>query len=200
MSLANALLYNPSNITIGTGDVSFSLEFNKQIIGSALITGLVLVPGDNLIPTAVHYQPSGGASTAAGLVLLENFVQGISSNTIILGTSGTTPIKSLQAALGSIALGATIPPLLNNLITQASLSFPLDIAQTDVANAQFMLANPFTASINLLSVITDATYQGINLGQIKVTSLNPPISAPGHTLITSPTLPYVPSPFSSGSH
>ena len=184
-----ALLFNPSNITIGTGNVRFALQFQDQIIGGALIDGLVLVPGDNNIPTAVRYAPTGGASTAAGQILLQNFVQGITSNTIILGTRDTTPIRSLQAALGSIALQASIPPIMQNLIVQASLSFPLDIAETEIADATFQLANPFTASINLVSVLANATYQGIFLGQIRVQNLNPPIRAPGKTLITSPVLP-----------
>lgn len=163
------------------------------IIGSAQITGLVLVPGDNLVPTAVHYQPSGSAA-AVGQVLLENFVQGIVSDTLIVGSSSTTPIKSLQEALGSIQLATTIPPLHQNLIIQAALVFPLDIAkdgQGGIAASTFNLANPFTASINLLSVKAVATYQGIPLGTINVKNLSPPINAPGHTLITSPSLPYV---------
>lgn len=134
---------------------------------------LILVPGVNLVPTAVHYQPTGGASTAAGLTLLENYVQGIASGTIIVGNtgSGTTPIKSLQAALATIKLNTDIPPLTTNLITQASLTFPTDIATTETATAHFMLANPFTAQINLLSVLANATYDGIYLGQIRVSGL-----------------------------
>lgn len=170
--LANAQLYNPSNITIGTGDVVFGLSFQGQIIGSAVITGLVLVPGINIVPTAVHYQPTGGASTVAGMKLLENYIQGIASDTIIVGKSGsgTTSIASLQAALGSIQLNTVIPPITVNLITQASLTFPADIASISpaIATSHFQLANPFTAEITLLSVLANATYQGHFLGQIRV--------------------------------
>lgn len=150
----NAHLYNPSNITIGTGDVAFGLSFQGTTIGTADIPGLVLVPGDNVIATQVHYQPEGSA-LASGQQLLENFVQGVVSDTLIVGNTDTTPIKSLQAALASIQLATSIPPIHQNLITQANLAFPTDIGQTGVADAQFVLGNPFTASINLLGVVTN---------------------------------------------
>ncbi|KAM0750211.1 hypothetical protein T439DRAFT_247618 [Meredithblackwellia eburnea MCA 4105] len=186
----NAHLFNPSSqITIGTGDVAFGLTFQGQTIGTADITNLILVPGANVVPTAVHYQPSGGASTAAGQLLLENFVQGIASDTLIVGNSGTTNIASLVQALEAIQLSTTIPPLQQNLVTQANLAFPLDIGTTGVAQATITLANPFTASINILSVVTNAEYDGLTLGTVNQQSLSPPISAPGHTTIVSNTLP-----------
>jgi hypothetical protein len=167
---ADAALFNPSNITISTGDVQFLLTFGGQTIGAALITGLTLVPGVNIVPTQVRYQPDaiGSASQMQGQMLLQNFVQGVPSTTQINGFEGTTPITSLQAALSTIKLVAVIPPINQNLITQASLSFPLDIAQTKIANANFKLANPFTAAVNLLGVTADASYQGIFLGRIQV--------------------------------
>lgn len=187
----DASLFNPSNITLVIdGTVAFSLKFQDQVIGQALIANLHLQPGDNLVPTQVHFQPSG-ASSAAGQLLLENFVQGVISGTLIVGDKDTTSIESLSAALSTISLATTIPPIHQNLITQANLLFPADIATTGVAEATFVLGNPFTASVNLYSVVTNATYHGINLGIIDQQKLNPPIHAPGHTAITSPTLPFV---------
>lgn len=139
-----------------------------QAIGTADITKLLLVPGANVIATAVHYQPSGSAATASGQILLENFIQGISSDTLIVGNSGTTSISSLTAALEAIQLATTIPPLQQNLVTQADLSFPLDVGTSGVADATITLGNPFTAEINIIGVVTNATYNGINLGQVNV--------------------------------
>ncbi|KAM0789126.1 hypothetical protein ACM66B_003180 [Microbotryomycetes sp. NB124-2] len=186
----NARLYNPSNITIGTGDVAFGLEFNGQLIGTANLANLVLVPGENIKATEVRYQPGGGAAQQAGQLLLENFVQAVPSDTIILGTDNTTPIDSLVEALKQLRIGTVIPPLEQNLITQANLVFPPDIADTFIAQATFNLQNPFTASINLVSVNARATYQGIYLGVIDVNNLNPVISAAGKTTITSYQLPF----------
>ncbi|GAA6027071.1 hypothetical protein JCM8097_006088 [Rhodosporidiobolus ruineniae] len=174
----NAHLYNPSNITIGTGDVAFGLVFQDQQIGTANIGNLVLVPGENVVATAVHYEPSGSSAKTAGQALLANYVQGTNSSTIIQGTDDTTPISSLKAALKSIQLGTIIPALHQNLITQASLTFPLDIATSGLASAVVTLQNPFTASINLLQVTTNASYAGINLGQVKE-KLSPVFSVPG---------------------
>lgn len=119
-SNANAHLFNPSNITIGTGDVTFGLNFMDEMIGVAFIQGLLLVPGMNVIPTQVRYQPQGTAEVAAGQLLLENFVQRIVSTTIISGNDDTTPIESLKAALGSIRLSTDIPPLMR----QSPREFP----------------------------------------------------------------------------
>lgn len=137
------------------------------IIGSAVITGLTLVPGLNVIATVVKYMPET-KDVPIGQILLENFVQGIASDTVIDGTPTTTKITSLQKALGGIRLKTTIPPLHQNLITQASLAFPLDIATTHLAVATFALANPFSATISLLSVVANATYGDLFLGQISV--------------------------------
>ncbi|KAH8925300.1 hypothetical protein BT69DRAFT_1216651 [Atractiella rhizophila] len=186
----NAHLFNPSNITIITGDVAFNLVFQGQTIGTANIAGLTLVPGNNTVATAVHYSPSGGAARAAGQVLLENYIQAIVSSTVIQGSRDTTPYASLKQALASISLNTQIPPLEQNLITQATLKFPLNIAQTGLATSTFTLVNPFTASINLEAVVANATYHGINLGRINQRNLSPVISAAGHSTITSRELPF----------
>lgn len=183
-------LFNPSHITIGTGDVTFDVYFLDRKIGTAVINGLVLVPGTNIVPTEVRYSPQGAANTRAGQTLLENYVQGIVSNTIIQGTRDTTPIESLKQALSGIKLNADIPPLRQLLITVARLTIPPNIAQTGIAQANFDLRNPFTASINLLKVKADASYQGIFLGEINQDLSNNPITAPGHTTITSRFLPF----------
>lgn len=90
------------------------------------------------------------------------------SDTTIFGTQDTTPIASLQYALSAIQLATVIPPYTQNLITEADLTFPTDIGTTGIATATFNLQNPFTASINLLGVVANATYNGLYLGQINV--------------------------------
>lgn len=183
-------LFNPSHITIGTGDVSFDVIFLGRKIGTAVIKGLVLVPGINIVPTEVRYSPQGAENTRAGQTLLENYVQGIVSNTIIQGTRDTTPIESLKQALSGIRLNADIPPLTQLLITRARLTIPPNIAQTSIAQVNFDLRNPFTASINLLRVKAGASYQNITLGEINQDLSSNPIRAPGHTTITSRFLPF----------
>ena len=140
----------------------------------------------------VLYSPQGTSQTAAGQTMLENYLQGIDSNTAILGTTSSTPIGSLQLALSQIILSpVTIPALHQNLINVATLEFPTDIAQTGVASTSFILANPFTASINLLEVTATVTFQNLTVGTINNVDLSSnPIHADGHSNITSPTLPF----------
>lgn len=138
----------------------------------------------------VHFSPQGGA-LSAGNTLLENFIQGTDSNTVIAGTTGSTSIQSLQSALAQIHLSpVTIPGLKDTLIKSASLTFPTDIVSTGVAATSFILANPFTASINLLQVSATATFHNLTLGEIpNVDESAHPIVAAGHGSVTSPSLP-----------
>lgn len=151
--------------------------------------------GSGLTDTAtpdVLYSPRGSSQIAAGQRMLENYLQGIDSNTVILGTTNSTPIESLQLALSQVKLSpVTIPALHQNLINTVTLEFPTDIVQTGVASSSFTLANPFTASINLLKVTATATFQNLTVGTINGVDLSSnPIYAPGHSIITSPALPF----------
>ncbi|KAG1896026.1 uncharacterized protein F5891DRAFT_1165745 [Suillus fuscotomentosus] len=185
-------LFNPSNLTIGTGDVAFALQFENQVIGSADLSNMITQPGNLSYPTDVHYSPQGAAQTAAGQTMLENYLQGLDLQTTIMGTSSSTSIGSLEPALAQINLSpVTIPALHQNLIGSASLEFPIDIVQTGVASMTFTLANPFSASINLLEVTAIATYHNLTLGAINHVDLSSnPIHANGHSNITSPVLPF----------
>ena len=98
-----------SNLTIGTGDVSFALQFEDATIGSALISNLIITPGSANYSTDVHYQPQGSA-VSIGETLLENSLQGIDSDTTILGSTDTTPIDSLKPALAEVQLSPVVIP------------------------------------------------------------------------------------------
>lgn len=123
--------------------------------------------------------------------MLENYLQGVNSSTTIFGTVDSTPIDSLKLALSEIKFSpVTIPALHQNLITTASLEFPANIVQSGIATTTFTLSNPFTASINLLKVSAKATFNNLTVGSINnVDRSSDPISAPGHTNVTSPSLP-----------
>lgn len=139
----------------------------------------------------VHYAPQGGAQQA-GRTLLQNFLQGVDSDTAISGNTGSTPIGSLKSALSQIRLSpVTIPALHQTLVQSTSLSFPIDIVETGIASATFTLANPFTASINLLRVGTLVTFHGLTLGKIdNVDISSSPVHADGHSTATSQSLPF----------
>ncbi len=116
----------------------------------------------------VHFSPQGSDAASAGRTLLENYIQGVDAETSITGSTDSTSIKSLQMALSEIVLSpVTIPAIHDTLIKSTSLTFPTDIVNTSIARASFILANPFTASINLLTVGATATYRGLTLGTIQ---------------------------------
>lgn len=123
--------------------------------------------------------------------MLQNFIQGVDSDTSIAGSTGSTPVESLQLALSQIHLSpVTIPGLRQNLVTSASLTFPVNIVNTGIASTSFTLANPFTASINLLKLGATASFHGLTLGTIPTIDASAhPIQAPGHGQVTSPALP-----------
>ncbi|GAA99739.1 hypothetical protein E5Q_06442, partial [Mixia osmundae IAM 14324] len=123
----DATLNNPSNLTIDTQQVIFNLIFENQVLGTAIIPDLALSPGSNTLPTEVHFMPSGDGAVAAGNTLLENFIQAVPTSAQIQGTLDSTPYTPLKVALSTLTLNTVIPPLMQNLITQANLVFPLDI-------------------------------------------------------------------------
>ncbi|KAK0241921.1 hypothetical protein EDD85DRAFT_820884 [Armillaria nabsnona] len=186
----NSLLYDPSNLTIGTDDVSFLFSYQNQVIGTANIADLMIKPGNGSYPTDVHFFPQGSDAASAGRTLLENYIQGVDAETSITGSTDSTSIKSLQMAISEIVLSpVTIPAIHDTLIKSTSLTFPTDIVNTSIARASFILANPFTASINLLTVGATATYRGLTLGTIQdVDVSSDPIHADGHSSVTSQSL------------
>lgn len=163
--------------------VFFPSEFTIQ-------SNLIIEPGNASYPIDVHYSPQGGSASAAGQTLLENFLQGVDSDSVISGTTGSTPISSLKTALSEIILKpVTIPAIHETLIRSATIEFPTDIANTGLAQAAFTLANPFTASINLLKVGATAVFHNLTLGTIDADVSSNPIHADGHSSVTSPFLP-----------
>lgn len=123
--------------------------------------------------------------------MLQNFLQGVDSQTAIHGSMQSTPIESLQLALSQINLSpVTIPGIHQNLLSSVSLTFPQNIVSTGVASTSFVLANPFTASINLLKLGAVATFHGLTLGTVPTLDASAhPIHADGHSSVTSPSLP-----------
>ncbi|KAL1743139.1 hypothetical protein HDZ31DRAFT_83635 [Schizophyllum fasciatum] len=185
-------LYNPSNLTVGTGDVDFTVQYQEQPIGEADISDLVITPGNLTTGIDFHYQPEGDAAQGAGRNLLENYIQGVDSDTVIQGSTESTDVESLQTALSEIRLSpVTIPALHQTLVTAASLKFPVDIVKTGIASATVDIANPFTASINLLTVDADVTYRDLSLGSVDHQDFSSnPIHADGHNNVTSQDMPF----------
>ena len=114
-------LFNPSNLTIGTGDVFFDLQFQDKSMGTSNAQDLTITPGNMNTTIDVHFAPQGDA-VALGRTLLENDLQEIDVDTAIVGGSSATNIQSLQLALSQIHLFPVTTPALNQtLIKSVSL-------------------------------------------------------------------------------
>ncbi|CAD6973942.1 unnamed protein product [Tilletia controversa] len=183
------VLYNPSNLTVGTGDVRFNTIYKGQVIGQVILNDLVLRPGENVIPTQLRFAPQGNSAVTAGREVLENYVANQTSTVSVVGSRDATDIDSLKQALSGINLDAAVPALNKLLIVATRLIIPADVAQTSQALVTFTLDNPFTATINLFKIMATATYQGILLGTINA-DLQNPVTAPGKQQVTSEQLPF----------
>lgn len=124
--------------------------------------------------------------------MLENYLQGATSDTTIQGSQGSTAIDSLKVAISELHLTPVeIPALHQNLISSAALVLPANIAQTGIAYASFTIDNPFTASINILEVTSTVEYEQLTIGKIDHVNLtSSPVHANGHSNATSPQLPF----------
>lgn len=150
----NTHLYNPSDITIGTGDVQFQVLYNDHPIGPAAISNLVAVPTENVVPTALHYSPQGEANTAAGQQVLNNYVGNVTTVAIVGGYDNSTQVPSLSEALQNIRLTTQIPPLGKLLITQGNLTVPRAIDTDNTTHVKVTVANPFTAALNIKTILS----------------------------------------------
>ncbi|KAK0551109.1 hypothetical protein OC845_002359, partial [Tilletia horrida] len=92
-----ASLYHPSILTIGTEDVQFNIVYKGQVIGQAQIAKLILVPVVNSVPIVCATTPR------EVLPPLLNCIQNATSVIQVEGQFGSTPIASLQQALGGIS-------------------------------------------------------------------------------------------------
>ncbi|KAI9459106.1 hypothetical protein F5148DRAFT_1219463, partial [Russula earlei] len=181
----NSTLYNPR----GAGDVEFDLSFQ-----SFVQTNLLLLPGDESYLIDVYFQPHPDVVTV-GRVLLEHYLQGVTSDIAIQGSQDSTMIDSLKAAMSAIRLTPVeIPALQRNLISSAQVELPTNVVQTGMACASFTLDNPFTAGISVFEISSTVTYQQLIIGTIDRLDLSSsPVHADGHSSITSQLLPFKPN-------
>lgn len=185
-------LYNPSEISLSASDVSFSALFQDHLVGRASVPGLKLIPGDNKVSTAIYYQPVGQANLQSGQLLLENYIQNVTSAVTVAGDTLSTAIDSLKQALGGIVLNSNLPALDQLIIASTKLEVPSDVAERHgLSSALVTINNPFTASLHILQVQAQAIYQGITIGNINqdLSASRNIISAPGRAVTQSQSIP-----------
>lgn len=103
-----ATLENPSNISLQSVDVSFSVTFKGAKLGRAAIDTLDLVPGENTIAAEFHYAPADANDTVAQSFLTEFLQSEDDIPLIIQGDSDSSPFASLQPGLEGVELTSSI--------------------------------------------------------------------------------------------
>ncbi|KXS20958.1 hypothetical protein M427DRAFT_41124 [Gonapodya prolifera JEL478] len=179
---------NPSNVQMMlNSDVNLDLAYNGQIVGNIVIPNMTLNVGPNTVTANARYFPQTPEARAAGAQLLTAFVNGDTSNTVIQGSTKSSPLTPLIPALSAVSLpvalpGMNIKPGLLTGIQTTTFSIAFDPANpwapkmsspNMVASLKLPFAVPITAksasmAISMLSGTT--TIATINTGSLPVTS------------------------------
>ncbi|CAG8582081.1 17100_t:CDS:2 [Cetraspora pellucida] len=184
-------IFNPTNNTISVGDVNFDFLFENQILGTALISGLTIIPGDNPISSIVTFKPTTKAAKIAGLKMFSNFISNVSQTTVISGSEKSTTVESLKDAFSAISMSKVLPPLSKPLMGPLFLHIENTTLTNKVASGSFLMNNQFTSDISMTTIINGTvTFHGLNLGLINVNSPIP-ITFKGKSVTKSPEIPTV---------
>ncbi|CAG8526725.1 6683_t:CDS:10 [Ambispora gerdemannii] len=171
-------LFNPSNISIKAGDVSFSFSAYDAALGTVKIKALNVVPKENSLKAVVNFSPKASDKLVA-LKVLSTFLQGDDQVVNITGSESSTPIESLKEAFAGIKLNTKFPGNKKPLIISTSLSPDANTFTTGIANGTVTISNPFSAPITLFSINSNITFKGIQIGSINIPQLPKPITIPG---------------------
>ncbi|CAG8543902.1 28606_t:CDS:2, partial [Racocetra persica] len=183
-------IFNPTGNTISVGDVNFGFSFEKQVLGTALIQKLTLVPGINNVTSIVTFKPTTDAAKVAGLKMFSSFVSNKTVSTVIFGSEKSTEVDSLKKAFSAISIQKELPPLPRPLIKSMFVSLTDTTPQTKLASGGFFFDNQFTTDISMTGVQNGVVkFHNILLGLINITSPFP-IVFPGKNVTQSqPPLP-----------
>ncbi|KAI9321449.1 hypothetical protein BX666DRAFT_2129623 [Dichotomocladium elegans] len=169
---------NPSDVSLTTGDVRFALLTAGEEVGAVALTDLRLARGSNSVNALSTFNPN---VSPAGQTLLNTFVMGQTNEVSIVGYDESTPIQSLSKALSSIRLTTDLPGLTSQLIQGSSLVVLDDSPMTGIVHVKVTIANPFSASLAITSVVSAITFQGMPIGNINQDISGNPIVINGHS-------------------
>ncbi|GJJ71129.1 hypothetical protein EMPS_03479 [Entomortierella parvispora] len=189
-------IHNPTDLSLNLGTVNFATASGAGPVGNSTITGLSLVPGDNLVAAATVLDQS----LPAGAAFLGQLFGGVNQTLVLTGYSETSSNVALNAGLAALksnlfipgglaGLNISQPPYLNwslkttpttntDLILQATATFqspyygfPLQMVSP---GAGFSLAQVINVSFQadgttLFNFMDDLTYTVQGTDQVTVT-------------------------------
>lgn len=181
----NVTMENPSDFSIATGDVTFSMMADDTNLGTVTLSNLTLNRGVNTVMAAAKFDPK---SSDVGQNLLSTFVMGQDNGVQIAGTSESTPIASLIGALSQVSLASTLPGLKVALIQGSALTVRPTTLSDGVVGVKVSIANPFSAGMSITKVASAVTYNGMPVGNIDQDISSNPIVIPGKATVQSSEL------------
>ncbi|KAI8804175.1 hypothetical protein BJ742DRAFT_742327 [Cladochytrium replicatum] len=122
--VVNTAITNPSDIDFDLGDVTFSLYYSEQQIGSLVGKAVKLAKGPNTLSLTGSLTTTTPDGLAAVGKLFSNYIKGQASLTKVVGSSATNNninIPWLSSSLKSLELVVALPGKALPLITSISL-------------------------------------------------------------------------------
>ncbi|KAG0312812.1 hypothetical protein BGZ99_009258 [Dissophora globulifera] len=164
----NVVLQNPSGLTVKVGDVSFDISYSGALLGQALVSNMVLVPGANTLPAEFHFMPSNDAIRDG---FLSGFVKGQTFTLDISGSAASTKVESLKDAMTSVKMSAPITGITDKLIGTGSHAEPdfVNMLQPFVARetpVQITVYNPFDTPLYIKHMTASAYWNGNFFGEV----------------------------------
>ncbi|KAI8064412.1 hypothetical protein BC940DRAFT_242428 [Gongronella butleri] len=152
----NLVLFNPSDISMHLGKVTFQLLYQEYAIGNATLDALSLAPGDNAFVAEGHLFHQDDAPTL--LDFISSFLTGDNANLTISGANGTDS-PYLLPLLNQLSFLVPIPPLDKPpLLQKVQMNL---LSSTTIA----WLENPFGAiDLSILVINATANYRDKHIG------------------------------------
>ncbi|KAI7819239.1 hypothetical protein BC939DRAFT_268343 [Gamsiella multidivaricata] len=183
----NVVLQNPSGLTVKVGQVSFDISYAGNLMGTATVNNMILVPGPNTLPAEFHLMPSNDAVRDG---FLSGFVAGGTFNLAISGSAESTKVESLKDAMASVKLSSTIKGITDKLVAPGSHAEPdilnmLQVISPRKTPVQVMIYNPFDTPLYIKTMKASTTWQGKYFGEI---DQDVGLTIPPKATVLSPTL------------
>ncbi|KAI8814501.1 hypothetical protein BJ742DRAFT_703861 [Cladochytrium replicatum] len=150
---------NPSDIDFDLGDVTFTLTYSDQAVGTLVGNAVKLKKGENVLSLSGSLQATTPEGLSAVGKLFSNYIKGQASLTKVIGKSASNNnvnIPWLSSSLTALELLVVLPGKAFNIITAISLgNVDVDISpetaysptlSAPTIRANYQLPFPFTAT------------------------------------------------------
>ena len=191
-------IFNPSDLDIALGDVTFVLFVTDCMtataaevasFGEVSLAGVVLRQGWNRFPANGTFSASR-VSESCGEEFLSNYVNGRASNVTLRGGWSRVPV--IQSLLRAFETSIKTPGLANALVSEVNILMldPLPVLESRVLHVTVTLINPTEATAELLSLalalqFKDASGRLHTLGDYQQDLSDSPIVLPARSTVTT---------------